>query len=301
MQPQLIPQNAEDALLAADRTTSAAERTVLLRHALTAATPYLAYQVAIRHYYVAEAEAIVVRDGDYNTICQFAANVLGADVNQLGRAIARLKEPAKAMMFMRDFKPTEFEDLQYVVAIAAMEPRDAYLAVRFAVEVEGANIPLLQDAVQCSQSESHVYMFARDVKTTDLRALEDAVEKYQMTLTALWLVQDIRGINTTRMERVVSQHGSADECLQYASKVSFAPFLRLMYRAIDFALHETTAHDTETAAALYKFAEKSHNVNHVGELHDALVDTRWDHVAQRIARNFVWPGKRPNVYWEQHV
>lgn len=300
MQPQLIPENAEEALLAADNTTSAAERTVLLRSVLTNATPYLAYQVAIRQYYVHEAEQIVCRDGSFATICQFASNVKSADLIQLGRAVAAMKEPAKAMSFMREFHPAEFQDLQYVVAIGAMEPKHSYLGVRFAMEVPGADVKLLQDAVQSSQSELHVYMFARDVKSADLRALEDAVERYCMTLAALWLAQDnIRGINMTRMERVVVQHGSTDECFQYASKVPFAPFQRLMLRGIEFALNETTAHDKDTSLALYRFAEKAHNVNNIGELYDALVDTRWDHIAQRIARNFVWPGKRHNVYQVQ--
>lgn len=300
MRLQLIPEKVEDALLAADRTTSSAERTILLRHALTAATPYMAYQVAIRQYFVHEAEQIVCRDGDYDTICQFATNVLGADVNQLGRAVARLKEPARAMMFMRNFKPVEFEDLQYVVAIAAMDPKNAYLGVRFAIEVPGANIQLLQDAVQSSQDDMCVYMFVRDVKTADFRLLEEAIEKYKLTLAALWLAQDSnRSINMARMESVVIQHGSAEECFQYATKVPFSSFLRLMQRAIDFAFHETTMHDTGTSLALYRFAENSRNVNHIGVLYNAIVDTRWDHVAQRIAKNFVWPDKRPNVYMVQ--
>jgi len=285
-------------LLAADRTKSVAERTILLRRVMDRATPYLAYQVAIRGYYVPEAETVVCSSKDFDVLLRFALDVPKANRSRIGQAVATLKDPEQAALYAKLLQPTEIADLQCVVAMAAMEPRYSYLGITFAIKVPGANIALLEDAVLHSNMEQCIYQFARDVPGANMKNIEQYIEAHKLTLVALWLAQDVRRINVVRMEKVVITHGSTNDCLQFATKVPFSSFPRLMSRAIAFAW-SVDKHDTETAGALYGFAEATKNVNQIGELYDALVDTRWDHVAQKIAKNLVWPGKRPNVYLVQ--
>lgn len=298
MHAPLAAMHVEDMLLAADRTKSVAERTILLRRVMDQATPYLAYQVAIRGYYVHEAETLVCESKDFGVLFRFATDVPKADRNRIGKVVAELKDPEHAALYAQVLQPTEIADLQYVVALAALQPRYSYLGVTFALKVPSASIALLEDAVLHSNVEQCIYKFAKDVPGANMKNIEQYIEAHKLTLVALWLAQDVKRVNAVRMEKVVVAHGSTNECLQFATKVPFSSFPRLMRRAITFAW-SVDKHDTETAGALYGFAEATKNVNQIGEIYDALVDTRWDHVAQKIAKNLVWPGKRPNVYMVQ--
>lgn len=272
-----------DLLVQADHAVTEQKRWTLLRRALMGRDPYIAYQVGLRGYLIESAQEIVCEVGDEKTIDQFARDVRGADRVLLGRAMARRGSPHRCYNFAVYHRPADVEDLQWCV----IKSGNGNLMVRFAQNVRTANVRALETAVLDVGSVFYVYEFARHVVGADVRRLERFVLDNRHAEGAFWFASSVRGADLRACEAVVVQYGSAHTCFEFAQQVVGADVNALQRRAIQAADGQDPNIEYR---ALWGFASVVRG-NDVGHLYASLVDTRLDHLAQRIKRECPWFGK----------
>lgn len=276
-----------DLLTEADRPgLSYEDKSEILQKVLDSHDPYLAYQVALRGFFVQEAQDIVCASSDHRTQIQFAKDVAGADWNAIGRAIARNTKPGISLYFAKNFQPTDITELQWRIILSD----DPEYMRQFAQHVKNADVPLLERLVVQSRHSFQIFEFAKRVQASSLYRIGAAVHANMDPHTALLLATEVPGIDLDKMQDVILHVGSSSACYTFARRVRTANRQALQDRAVEVAVPGSSEDD----AALFGFAKDIPGVD-TGKLYATLIDTQWDHVAVRIRRYCSWYGKDQDI------
>lgn len=188
------------------------------------------------NYNIKALEDAIIETKEAPDIYRFAFRVKGADITKLEDAICNLGNLDIIYYFAFNKKAniSKLED-----ALIAHYPYSYNIELdkiyQFALNVEGANILKLQDAIiekGCSCSE--IYSFAKEIKGADIEKLEDALIKsfkyctdVYNSIKSVCKFALLPGANIEKLEDAVIKKGRMYDISSFASHVPNADILKL--------------------------------------------------------------------------
>ena len=114
---------------------------------------------------------IIIKSGDASICLDFARDILGADVDSLGKIVSATNNSSLCFEFISEVRRSDFDDYENVI----LEERNPYLSYRFAKDIKGANIKAHEKIVIESKDAKLCCDFAMDIKGADIKALSDVI------------------------------------------------------------------------------------------------------------------------------
>ena len=137
-------------------------------------------------------------------ICEFAANIEGANIQKLEDAIIQIDDVVYIYSFAEKVKGANISRLEDAMCKSKDNNiKKAQSIFRFACNIKDANIDKLCDAICETQDAELIYVFAKEVKGANIQKLEDAIIQAGNINFIKTFAKYIKGANIEKLKQAV--------------------------------------------------------------------------------------------------
>lgn len=129
-------------------------------------------------------------------------------------------------LFLAKYGNLSEEDKQ-LLAVDLVKKKATVIMYNYAKDVEGAPIPVLEDAIIKDGNPYYIYLFAKDVKGADINRLEEAIIKIGNPEYIYLFARDIEYANTELLLDALIKTKDARFLLAYARDIIGAPLEKI--------------------------------------------------------------------------